>query len=180
MIIKKIKSDTKRRGKETASYISDAKHAEKDDVFGTKVSENYGVLNCLSDTWEEAAQEISVAEQAYSGPGAAVSHWIISWDKDEKPTLEQEKEAWEIFLKSQGMSDHMLVFAGHDNTDNYHSHGLVCRLKPDPDQDGQYRIQHFGATETKLGETGGNGTMRLTAPTAPLLRFANYKGGIVA
>ena len=151
MIIKKIKTETRRRGKETSEYIRDAAGAENGEVFGAKTSAAHGMLNCMNEKWEDAAHEIAVAEKAYCGPGNPVSHWIIAWDKNEKPTAEQEKEAWEVFLKHQGMSDHMLVFVGHDNTDNYHSHALICRLKSEADKDGNYRIQHFGASETKMG-----------------------------
>ena len=179
MIIKKIKSDTRRRGSETAKYIGDTAHAEPGETFGPKaISAAHGALNCLSETWEGAAREIAVAEQAYQGSGNPVSHWMLAWGKDERPTPEQEKEAWGMFLRHQGMEDHMMVYVGHSNTDNYHSHALVCRLKPSPDDDGNYRIQHHGGSETRMGETKSNGIMRLQAPTAPLLKFAQNRGGM--
>lgn len=172
MIIKKIKSDTRRRGAETADYIRDAKSAEPGEIFGAKTSAAHGAINCLADSWEAAAREISVAERAYEGPGAPVAHWIIAWGKDEKPTPEQEREAWETFLRHQGMEGHALVYVGHDNTDNYHSHALVCRLKPESDPDGKYRIQHQGGTETTLGEIIGNGITKSTTATTPLPKSA--------
>lgn len=181
MIIKKIKSDTRRRGSETADYIRDAAAAGDGEVFGPKAATAaHGALNCLSDDWEGAAKEIAVAERAYEGPGNPVSHWVLAWGKDERPTSEQEREAWETFLKHEGMEGHALVYVGHDNTDNYHSHALVCRLKPESDPDGKYRIQHEGASETRLGEMGSDGITRLMPPTAPSLTYANSKGGIQA
>ena len=60
-------------------------------------------------------------------------HIVISWDKDEKPTQQQEKEAWQIALKNLGMEKHEMVFAGHSNTYNYHSHGLISRVDPNSD-----------------------------------------------
>lgn len=107
-----------------------------------------------------------------------MAHWVIAWGKDERPTPEQEREAWTTFLAHQGMSDHMLVFSGHDDTDHYHSHALVCRLKPAPDSDGRYRIQHTGGTETRLGEMESDGIMRSIRPTAPSRKFANARGGM--
>ena len=179
MIIKKIKSDTRRRGAETAAYIRDAAGSKDGEAFGPKASNAaHGSLNCLSDSWEGAAKEIAIAERAYEGPGSPVSHWVLAWGEDEKPTPEQEKQAWETFLKHQGMSDHMLVLVGHSNTDNYHSHALVCRLKPSPDDDGKYRIQHFGATETRMGETNGSGTMRSTRRIAPLPKSVQNRDGM--
>lgn len=179
MIIKKIKSDTRRRGSETADYLSDAKHAQDGDTFGPKAANaNHGALNCLSDDWQGAARELSVAERAYEGDGAPVAHWVLAWGAGERPTPEQEREAWNAFLKHQGMEGHMLIYSGHDDTEHYHSHALVCRLKPEADADGKYRIQHFGATETRMGETSGNGTMKSTRRIAPLPRSAQSKDGM--
>lgn len=179
MIIKKIKSDVRRRGAETADYIRDAVHAEDGEVFGAKAaSAAHGALNCLSDDWQAAAREIAVAERAYEGPGSPVAHWIIAWAEGERPTPEQERQAWEIFLKNQGMSDHMLVYVGHDNTDNYHSHALVCRLRPESDPDGKYRIKHDGGTVTRLGETVSGGTMKSTTAMWPSLKSVQNRDGI--
>ena len=179
MIIKKIKSDTRRRGAETAKYIGDTAHAEPGETFGPKaIGAAHGSLNCLAESWEGAAKEISVAERAYSGDGAPVAHWVIAWGKDERPTPEQEKEAWTIFLQHQGMEGHMLVYAAHDDTEHYHSHALVCRLKPEADADGQYRIQHFGGTMTRMGETIGNGIMKSTTGTGPLPKSVQHRAGI--
>ena len=178
MIIKKIKSDTRRRGAETAAYIRDAAGAGDGEAFGPKAATAaHGAINCLSENWEDAAREISIAERAYEGPGSPVAHWIIAWAEGERPTPEQEKEAWQIFLQHQGMPDHMLVYAGHDNTSNYHSHALICRLRPDADPDGQYRIRHDGGTVTRLGETVSGGTMRLTTAMLPSLKSAQNRTG---
>lgn len=180
MIIKKIKSSMRRRGAETADYLRDAKNAQPGEAFGPKAATAaHGAINCLSDDWESAAREIAVAERAYEGDGNAVSHWVLSWPEGERPTPAQERQAWEIFLRHQGMEGHPLVFSGHDDTGCYHSHGLVSRLKPEPDADGRYRIQHFGGSETKLGEMDGSGTMRSCPATEPLPRFASCKAGIL-
>ncbi len=155
MIIKKIASDTRRRGAATADYLRNAADAEPGEVFGPKAQDAaHGSLNCFADDWQQAAAEIATAEQSYEGEGNPVSHWVIAWGRDERPTPAQEKEAWETFLRHQGMEDHALVFVGHSNTDNYHSHALVCRLRPEADADGKLRIRHDGGTETRLGSDG--------------------------
>lgn len=121
-----------------------------------------------------------MAERAYEGDGNPVSHWVLSWPEGERPTPAQEREAWQIFLRHQGMPDHPLVFSGHDDTGNYHSHGLVSRLKPEPDSDGRYRIQHEGGTVTRLGEMVSGGTMRSTRHMLPSRKSADCKAGIRA
>lgn len=181
MIIKKVKAEQRRRAKETTYYFRNAANAEPGEVFGPKARNTaHGSLNCHSEDWEDAAREIAVAEQAYDGDGNPVAHWVIAWGKDERPTPEQEKEAWETFLKHQGMQEHQLVYVGHDDKDHYHSHGLICRLKPDPDPDGRYRIQHFGGSDTKMGETNGNGRTKSTRPTRPLPKSVQNRAGIQA
>ena len=76
------------------------------------------------------------------------------------------------------MSDHMLVFVGHDNTEHYHSHALICRLKPEADANGKYRIQHFGGTMTRAGEMDGNGPMKSTRRIAPLPKSVSARAGM--
>ena len=137
MIIKRIKSSQGRRAGATANYIKDLQHE------GAKVVHT-GTLNCLSEKFNEAQSELEVIDLAYTGKGDACSHWIMSWQEGETPSPAQVKVCWKEFLKDQGMQDHPLIFACHADTNNFHSHAVVSRLKTD----GSFEIQKTGGVET--------------------------------
>ena len=138
MIIKRIDSTQRRRANETTSYIMDKEHDGEKLIAAN-------VINCFSQTLDDAQKEMSADEQAYSGPGNAVAHWVVSWQTDENPTAAQATEFVSEFLKDQGMQAHKAAWALHGNTEHIHLHIAVLRVKPEPEPGGGYKLQNFGS-----------------------------------
>lgn len=150
MVIKRIKASQGRRAADTLAYIKDSQDPSS---LGDKVVfADY--LNCFAENFGEAGECIINAEQAYTGPGNAVIHWIMSWQEGEKPTAEQVKDCVQEFLNDQNMGNHECAFVAHGDTSNFHIHLVVSRVKPEPEPDGTYKIQNFGgAVERENGTT---------------------------
>lgn len=145
-VTKKIHADQGRRANETAVYIANAAKAAPGNEFGPKVAA-YGMLNCVSDDWRGAVSELEALGASHKGEAGNVhAHWIISLQKGEQFSPAQAREATEIFLRHQGMADHPAVYTMHDNTDHSHIHILVCRVAPEPNPKGDYKIAWKGAT----------------------------------
>ena len=167
MIIKRIASDQKRRSAETNKYIVDVEHDGEKLVFS-------GMINCFSENIDDAQVEMHNDELAYNGDGDAVSHWMFSLRDDENITQEQTIEFIQEFLKDQGMEDHKVIYALHDNTNNLHCHLTVMRVKPQAEENGSYKIQNFGGREKwKNGTT--NEFMSARATTIDFCNKYNMK-----
>lgn len=145
MVIKKIKDRKKRQAAGTAAYIADAKRAAQGQTFGPKV-EFSGTVNCLSENWREATEEIKALAGSYKAEGNTTAHWTISLQEGDRFTAETARDAVQTFLKHQGMSDHLCMYAAHNDKKNHHIHVMVCRVAPEPDPAGEYKISWKGAT----------------------------------
>lgn len=142
MIVKRIKSTESRRAKDTLHYIADAQQNEIENFGDKVVFADY--LNCFADDFKEASECLINAEQAYAGKGDSTAHWIMSWQEGEKPTAEQIKDCVQEFLNDQNMGTHECAFVAHGDTNHFHVHLVVSRVKTEPEQDGSYKIQNFG------------------------------------
>lgn len=162
MIIKRIASDQKRRSAETNKYIVDAEHDGEKLVFS-------GMINCFSDNMDDAQTEMHNDEISYNGDGDAVSHWMFSLRDDENITQEQTIEFIQEFLKDQGMEDHKVIYALHDNTNNLHCHLTVMRVKPQAEDNGTYKIQNYGGREKWKNGT----TNEFLSARATVIDFCN-------
>lgn len=60
-----------------------------------------------------------------------VMHLILSWREKEVPSEEQVREAVDVTLKEMGLSECQAVWAGHDDTQNFHVHIAVNRVHPE-------------------------------------------------
>jgi hypothetical protein len=60
-----------------------------------------------------------------------VTHWIMSWQENEKPSHEQIDEAVDVFLRRMGLEGHQVMYARHQNTGHHHVHIVVNRTHPD-------------------------------------------------
>lgn len=60
-----------------------------------------------------------------------VNHYVLSWQKDEKPTPEQIEEVVDIFTTQLGVNDHQSIYGLHQDTDNLHLHIAINRVHPD-------------------------------------------------
>jgi hypothetical protein len=78
----------------------------------------------------QRAEMIALAMEATRSKDP-VDHWLMSWKEGEQPTHAQCNEAIEILKKHLGMSsDHLVSYALHRNTENYHLHAVLNRVDP--------------------------------------------------
>jgi hypothetical protein len=82
------------------------------------------------DLRSQKAEMIALASDAPKCTNP-ITHWVISWQEDERPTRDQVEAAIDIMLDELGMSDHQAVYAAHQDTDNYHVHLAINRVHPD-------------------------------------------------
>lgn len=165
MIVKRIDSKEPRRSKETNKYIVDAEHDGEKLLY-------CNMINCFSDNIDDAQTEMHNDETAYSGDGNAVQHWMFSMQKDEMITQQQTEELIQDFLKDQGMQNHKVIYAVHDNTNNIHIHLTLLRVKPEAESNGTYKIQNFGGRETWNNGT----TNEVMSARATVIDFCNKHG----
>jgi Relaxase/Mobilisation nuclease domain len=129
VIAKKVKSGGggSKGGKVSglADYITDEKDQEKDkiDYFGGR-----GFL--CDDLKSQKAEMIALASDAPRCTNP-ISHWIVSWQEGERPTREQVEESIDVMLAELGMPEHQVIYAAHNDTDNYHVHLMINRVHPD-------------------------------------------------
>jgi hypothetical protein len=91
---------------------------------------HYEARNFIASTPAgQRAEMIALAEEATRSTDP-IDHWVLSWPKDEKPTIEEAREAIEIFLTSVGMVDHQCMWALHDDTKDRHLHIALNRVDP--------------------------------------------------
>ena len=57
-------------------------------------------------------------------------HIVISWSKDERPHIDDQREAVDSFLKAIGCADRQAVVAVHDDTEYTHVHIILNRVSP--------------------------------------------------
>lgn len=57
-------------------------------------------------------------------------HYIISWQTDERPSVENIFKSARDTIAALGMSDHQYIVAIHANTDNIHAHIEINRVHP--------------------------------------------------
>lgn len=68
-----------------------------------------------------------------------IAHLVFSWQYGECPTREQVEEAVDIILKTYGLEGHQVIWGLHADTDNYHIHLAINRVRED-----DYSIARLG------------------------------------
>ena len=137
MIGAEIKSLEKRRAKHSAKYAAGENEQEKVLAFGH--------MNCFAETFDAAVDEMDADDLAYNGNSDDnVSHWVFSVHADENLTPDMAVEFIQGFLKDQGMEGHKCAWGLHQNTENLHIHLTFLRTKPEPEENGSYKIQNYG------------------------------------
>ncbi|EAH8280931.1 hypothetical protein DSW54_08305 [Campylobacter coli] len=141
MIIKKIpsKKQNKSSFKNLSNYILDKdnnnakvlvdymldKNNEMDKVEG------YHFTNCSFDNDEDNINEIiNTQELNTTTKQDKTLHLVVSFQEDEKPTLEILQTIEEEIAKSLGMSDHQRLSVIHSNTNNLHIHIAINKVNP--------------------------------------------------
>lgn len=128
MIAKKVKSSGggSKGGKisRLADYITnDEKDKNKIDYYSGR-----GFI--CDDLNSQKAEMIALASDAPKCTNP-ITHWVMSWHEDERPTRDQVEEAIDILLEELDMADRQVIYATHQDTDNYHVHVMINRVHPD-------------------------------------------------
>jgi Relaxase/Mobilisation nuclease domain len=131
MIVKRVKStggsSKAARVKGLTDYITDAKgkSKEKDKIAYT------GGRGFIGDSLIcHQAEMIALAEDAPKSTNP-ITHWMVSWKQDEKPSREQVEQAIDILMSELELKDHQVIYALHQDTNNIHLHLAVNRVHPD-------------------------------------------------
>ena len=113
-------------------YIRNARSHMKDRPTSDEEPEKVlctGSLNMIFQNEDAQISEMAgLAAKAKSGD--PVSHFVLSWPANEKPTEEQFHEAARIFVHELELDGHQVVYGAHQNTDNLHLHLAINRVDP--------------------------------------------------
>ncbi len=131
MIAKKVKSSGggSKGGKisRLADYITQEKDKEQDknkiDYYGGR-----GFICEDLNSWKAEMTALASDAPKCTNP---ITHWVMSWQEDERPTRDQVEESIDILLEELGMTDNQVIYAAHQDTDNYHVHVMINRVHPD-------------------------------------------------
>lgn len=136
MIVKKVKSSGggSKSGKisRLIDYITDKQKDKSEQINQSKNKiDYYGGRGFLCDdlnSWKEETIALASDAPKCTNP---ITHWVMSWQKDEQPNREQVEEAIAILLEELKMVDHQVIYAAHQDTANYHVHIVINRVHPD-------------------------------------------------
>lgn len=130
MIVKKVKNKSKSskaaRVAGVANYI-----VAPERENGLEKCVHSEAINFLTDThFGHVAEMIALSQDAVRSKDP-IDHWILSWPPNERPTVNQVREAVEIFLEHCGLKENQAIWGLHDDTENLHVHIAVNRVHPD-------------------------------------------------
>lgn len=130
MIGKKIANPKKSAGKSTRiSFLVDyITSPEKEN--GLEKCIHSEALNFITDTHHSQVAEMTALASESVHSKNPIDHWVFSWRPEEKPTIEQVREAVNIFVKQCGLEEHQIIWGLHDDTQNMHVHLAVNRVHP--------------------------------------------------
>lgn len=97
---------------------------------GEKVLHAEG-MNFLCDDYPSQRAEMVALAKASRRSDNPITHYILSWHENERPTIEQAREAVSIFLEEMGLAGHQTFWAIHQNTENFHTHIAINRVHPE-------------------------------------------------
>ncbi|CEE51815.1 MobA [Xanthomonas citri pv. citri] len=75
------------------------------------------------EMWGTSALSARIKDPVFAG--------VLSWRPDERPTVEQMREAGLMHLKAQGLEGHQYVMSIHKDTDKWHLHFVANRVHPE-------------------------------------------------
>lgn len=131
MIVKRVKStggsSKAARVKGLTDYITDAKGKSKDK---DKIAYTGGRGFIGDSLICHQAEMIALAEDAPKSTNP-ITHWMVSWKQDEKPSREQVEQAIDVLMEELELKDHQVIYALHQDTNNIHLHLAVNRVHPD-------------------------------------------------
>lgn len=130
MIAKKIpnsKSGSKaRRVAGVANYIVDPEREN-----GLEKCVHHEAENFFTDTHEGHIAEMTALAQDAVRSKDPIDHWVLSWRPEERPSIDQVREAVHIFAEHCCLKGHQTIWGLHDDTKNLHVHIAINRVHPD-------------------------------------------------
>jgi hypothetical protein len=127
MIGKRVKATASKSGGRHAGSLVDYLTKDKDKHKVMQI----GGKNFISDRL--AGQRLEMMALAGENPRSKnpLNHYILSWRENERPTPDQIDSAVDILLDEMKMSEHQVIYAAHQDTDNIHVHIVINRIHPD-------------------------------------------------
>ena len=131
MIVKKTRN--KKAGSTKAARVAGVANyiVEPERENGVEKCIHHEAENFLTDTHDgHVAEMIALAQDAVRSKDP-IDHWVLSWPPTERPTVDQVREAVQIFTEHCGLKGHQTIWGMHDDTKNLHVHIAVNRVHPD-------------------------------------------------
>jgi Relaxase/Mobilisation nuclease domain len=132
VIAKKVKSSGGgSKGGKISRLVDYITKEEKDKQLDNNKIDYYGSRGFICD--DLTSQKAEMTALASDAPKCTnpITHWVISWQEDERPTRDQVEESIDILLEELDMTDRQVIYATHQDTDNYHVHVAINRVHPD-------------------------------------------------
>ena len=131
MIVKKIRnqktgSTKAARVAGVANYIVGPQHDHS-----VEKCIHHEVANFLTDTHEGHVSEMIALAQDAVRSKDPIDHWVLSWAPNERPSVDQVREAVNIFLGHCGLTGHQVIWGLHDDTEHLHVHIAINRVHPE-------------------------------------------------
>lgn len=125
MIVKHIKRDSKLKDdiQNLVHYITD-KRGTVERVQKTRIT------NCLCKDVASAVLEMQCVQAMNKNKNNKTYHMIVSFQSDEKPTIDQIRIIEDELVKSIGYQDHQRISVLHGDTDNLHLHIAINKIDP--------------------------------------------------
>lgn len=141
MIVKKVKykNQTKSSFKELAEYSLDVKNDNAKILVDYMLDTNnemekveaYKFSNCSFESNEDNINEIINTQKLNTtSKQDKTMHLIVSFQEDEKPSIETLNAVEKELLESLGMEHHQRLSVVHSNTNNLHIHIAVNKVDP--------------------------------------------------
>ena len=134
MIVKKVSNPKKSASKSVrvtglVNYISGPEREN-----GLEKCIHREAMNFLTNAHRAQIAEMTALSEESIRSKDPVDHWVISWRPEERPTVEQAREAVDIFVNQCGLEGHQFVWGLHDDTQNMHVHIAINRVHPDTEK----------------------------------------------
>lgn len=125
MIVKHIKRDSKLKDdiQNLVHYITD-KRGTVERVQKTRIT------NCLCKDVASAVLEMQCVQAMNKNKNNKTYHMIVSFQSDEKPSIDQIRIIEDELVKSIGYQDHQRISVLHGDTDNLHLHIAINKIDP--------------------------------------------------
>ncbi len=88
-------------------------------------------INFITDDYQSQKMEMLALADGAVKSKDPIDHWVMSWQPHERPTVEQARQAVELFMKHAGLEGHQHIWGLHDDTDNRHLHLQINRVNPE-------------------------------------------------